>query len=250
MRKPATNHRANRLLAALGAEDFQYLVPHLEIVNLHQGQVLYGAGEDIRYNYFPHDTIVALVAIMKDGRSAEMALSGREGVAGLVNTAVTRQSFGHFVVQRTGTASRISVDRMHEAISTRPNIHQLIQLFTEATMSRILQNVACNAVHSVEARCCRWILSTHDWVDDNTLPLSHTFLADMLGVQRSTVSTVTRALQTAGLIRQGRGVITVVDRAGLEAATCKCYSTVRQRFEYLLPHTYMKVRSHAPEPCI
>jgi CRP-like cAMP-binding protein len=119
----------------------------------------------------------------------------------------------------------------------------LVQRFTEATMSRILQNVACNAVHSVEARCCRWILSTHDRVDDDTLPLSHTFLADMLGVQRSTVSTVTRALQTAGLIRQGRGVITLTDRAGLEAATCECYATVRQRFEHLLPHTYMNCSS-------
>jgi CRP-like cAMP-binding protein len=239
MRKPAIDHLANRLLAALGAEDFQYLEPHLEIVNLRQGQVLYSAGETIRYNYFPQDTILALVAIMKDGRSAEMALSGREGVAGLVNTAVTRQSFGHLVVQLTGTASRISIDRMHEAISMRPRVHQLIQRFTEATMSRVLQNVACNAVHSVEARCCRWILSTHDRVDHDTVPLSHTFLADMLGVQRSTVSTVTRALQTAGLIRQGRGVITVTNRVALEAATCECYSTVRQRFEYLLPHTYM-----------
>ncbi len=239
MRKPATDHRANRLLAVLEAEDFKYLEPHLEIVTLRQGQVLYATGEPIRYNYFPHDTIVALIAVMKDGRSAEMAISGREGIAGLVNTAVTRQSFGHFVVQLTGTASRISIDRMHDAISTRPKVHQLIQRFTEATMSRVLQNVACNAVHSVEARCCRWILSTHDRVDHDTVPLSHTFLADMLGVQRSTVSTVTRALQTAGLIRQGRGVITVTNRVALEAATCECYSTVRQRFEYLLPHTYM-----------
>jgi Mn-dependent DtxR family transcriptional regulator len=105
-------------------------------------------------------------------------------------------------------------------------------------MARVLQNVACNAVHSVEERCCRWILSMHDRLDRDTVPLTHEFLADMLGVQRSTVSSITRALQAAGLIRQGRGVITVMNRAGVERASCECYGTVRRSFERLLPHTY------------
>jgi Mn-dependent DtxR family transcriptional regulator len=98
--------------------------------------------------------------------------------------------------------------------------------------------VACNAVHSVEERCCRWILSLHDRLDQDTVPLTHEFLADMRGVQRSTVSSITRSLQEAGLIRQGRGVITVTDRAGLEQTSCECYGTVRRSFERLLPHTY------------
>src|SRR5688572_33387597 len=105
-------------------------------------------------------------------------------------------------------------------------------------MARVLQNVACNAVHSVEERCCRWILSMHDRLDRDTVPLTHEFLAHMLGVQRSTVSSITRALQAAGLIRQGRGVITVTDRAGLEQTAFECYGTVRRSFERLLPHTY------------
>jgi CRP-like cAMP-binding protein len=107
-----------------------------------------------------------------------------------------------------------------EVISARPKVHQLVLRFTEAMMARVLQNVACNAVHSVEARACRLILSMHDRFDRNTVPLTHEFLADMLGVQRSTVSSITRSLQQAGFIRQGRGVITVTSRAGLEARSC------------------------------
>jgi DNA-binding transcriptional regulator YhcF (GntR family) len=105
-------------------------------------------------------------------------------------------------------------------------------------MSRVLQNVACNAIHGAEARCSRWILSMHDRLEGDTVPLTHEFLADMLGVQRSTVSSITRSLQEAGVIRQGRGVITVTNRAGLEATSCECYSTVRRSFERLLPNTY------------
>jgi len=127
---------------------------------------------------------------------------------------------------------------LHEAISTRPNIQRLVLHLTEALMAQTLQTVACNAVHSVEARCCRWILSTHDRLDQDELPLTQEFLAEMLGVQRSTVSTVIRTLQAAGLIRQGRGAITVVDRAGLERVACECYGKIRRRFERLLPAAY------------
>jgi CRP-like cAMP-binding protein len=234
------DHRANRLLAALEPDDFACLEPHLQIMNLEQDQVLYEAGDTFRHAYFPHDTVVALIAVLKDGRSAEMAVYGHEGVIGLIGSMVTHQSFGRYVVQAPGTASRIDMERMREVISSRPKILQLVLRFGEAMMARVLQNVACNAVHSAEERCCRWILSIHDRLDRNTLPLTHEFLADMLGVQRSTISTVTRALQKAGLIKQGRGLITVTDRAGLEAATCECYGIVRSRFERLLPHTYTR----------
>jgi CRP-like cAMP-binding protein len=104
-------------------------------------------------------------------------------------------------------------------------------------LSQVFQSVACNAVHSVDARCCRWILSTHDRMDSDTLPLTHEFLAEMPGVQRSTVSIITRTLQTAGLITQSRGVITVTDRLGLEVAACECYGVIRRNFERLLPKT-------------
>ena len=232
------NHRMNRLLAALEPDDFAALEPYLHGVSLRQDQVLYEAGDPLRHATFPHDTVVSLVAMLKDGRSAEMAVYGREGALGLGSSMTARQSFGRYIVQASGTASCIELERLHEMIGTRPNLCQLVLNFAEAMMARVLQNVACNAIHSAEARCCRWILSMHDRLDQDTVPLTHEFLAEMLGVQRSTVSGITGALQEAGLIRQGRGVITVTDRAGLEQTSCECYGTVRRSFERLLPYTY------------
>jgi len=134
--------------------------------------------------------------------------------------------------------SRIALDVMHEAIRTRPTLQRRVLAYNEALLAQAYHTVACNAVHPVEARCCRWILSTQDRVRQTDLPLTHEFLAEMLGVQRSTVSLVVRALQTAGLIRQGRGVISVSDRAGLEESACECYGAIRRNLERLLPHTY------------
>jgi CRP-like cAMP-binding protein len=107
-------------------------------------------------------------------------------------------------------------------------------------MAQTLQSVACNAAHSVEARCCRWILSTHDRLNQDDVPLTHEFLAEMLGVQRSTVTVVTRTLQDEGLIRQGRGTITIINRPGLEAAACECYRVIRRKYEELLPRTFRR----------
>ena len=144
----------------------------------------------------------------------------------------------HYMVQIPGTASRISLERMHETIGTRPNLRRLVFSYSDALLAQAFQTVACNAVHPVEARCRRWILSTRDRVDWDTLPLTHEFLAEMLGTQQSTVSTVLRTLQATGLIAQRRGCIVVTDRAGLERATCECYSRIRYQFEKLLPGTY------------
>jgi CRP-like cAMP-binding protein len=238
--RTATNHRTNCLLAALEPEDFATLEPHLEAVILPRGIVLYEAGETIRYAYFPHDIIVSLVDVMEDGSSAEMTVFGREAVVGLISAFVSRQSVGRYLVQVPGTASRINIDKMHEAISARPNLRRLIGHYTETLVTQLLHTVACNAVHSVEARCCRWILSSHDRLDQDTLPLTHEFLAEVVGAQRSTVSAVMGALHKRGLIRQGRGGITVTDRTGLERTACECYGKIRRSFERLLPHTFTK----------
>ena len=228
-------HRANRLLAALEAEDFAWLESHLDVVELPKGKVLYESGEVIRHAYFPHNTFVSLVTVLKNGGSVEVAVFGRESALGFVSAMISRRSFGTYVVQIAGTASRIPIERLHEAMAVRPKIRLLLLRFTEALLSHSLQTVACNAVHSVEARCCRWILNTHDRVGQDALPLTHELLAEMLGVQRSTVSSVTRTLQTSGLIKQGRGVITVTDRVGLEAMACECYDVIRRNFERILP---------------
>ncbi len=231
-------HRANRLLAALDQDDFARLTPFLEVIELPQGKVLYETGETIHHAYFPHDCIVSLVTVLEDGGTVETAVFGREGVLGFSSALVTRQSFGRYVVQLPGMASRIPVARLSEAFDTSPAVRALLLRFTEALLAQTFQTVACNAVHTVEARCCRWILSTRDRVIGDTLPLTHEFLAEMLGVQRSTVSLVTRAFQSAGLISQRRGVIVITDGTGLEEVACECYGTIRRSFERLLPHTY------------
>ncbi|MXQ12613.1 Crp/Fnr family transcriptional regulator [Microvirga makkahensis] len=231
-------HRKNRLLGALEPEDFRILEPHLELVELPKGKVIYEIGEPVRHTYFPHNAIISLATILHDGGTVEMAVFGREGMFGFVSALVTRQSFGRYVTQIPGSASRIAVDRLEEAGRHYPRIREMVFRFTEALLAQTLQTVACNAVHSVEARCCRWILSTRDRVDCDALPLTHETLAEMLGVQRSTVSSVTRALQVAGMIQQGRGSITITDRAGLEEMSCECYRKIRKSFERLLPGTF------------
>jgi CRP-like cAMP-binding protein len=233
-------HRANKLLAALEPEDFACLEPHLEIVSLQQGQVLCEAGQPLHYAFFPHNVIISLMAVMHDGRSAEMSVFGSEGVTGLTGAAVTNQAFGRYVVQLTGMASRIKIAKMHEVISTRPAVQRLMRHFMETLMARVLQNVACNAIHSVEARCARLILSTSHRVDQEMIPLTHEFWADRMGVQRSTVSAIMKKFQAAGLVRQSRGGIAITDPTALREVSCECYQTVDDVFERLLPHTAKK----------
>lgn len=234
------DHRANRLLAALEPADFAVLEPHLEIVDLRKCTVLYEAGDSIRFTYFPHDAIVSLVEDMEDGRAAEVALFGREEVFGLLSAFISGEALGRYVVVVSGTASRIPIERMRQVLVLRSRLRRMVAAFNEAVLAQAFQAVACNALHPVEARCCRWLLNTHDRIDQDTLPLTHETLAEMLGVQRSTVSTVLRALQATGLIVQQRGGIVVADRAGLEQAACECYHKVRLRVEKVLPGSYAR----------
>ena len=231
-------HHTNRLLAALEPESFALLEPHLELVNLPLKQVLYETGDTITYVYFPHDAIISLVNMMEDGHIVEIGVFGREGVLGLLSALVTREAFGRYIVQMAGTASRIRFEHLSEVRNACPKLRQLILNYGEVLLTQTFQTVSCNAVHPVEARCCRWILAMHDRADQNTLPLTHEFLSEMLGVQRSSVSVVTRTLQTAGLIQQSRGSITVTDRAGLEETACECYGRIRHIYQRLLPGTY------------
>ncbi|MBB3018449.1 CRP-like cAMP-binding protein [Microvirga lupini] len=167
-----------------------------------------------------------------------MAIFGREGTLGFVSALITRQSFGRYITQVPGTASRVPLDRLNEGVAERPKLRHTMFRFTEAFLAQTLQTVACNAVHSVEARCCRSILTTRDRTNRDEVPLTHEALAEMLGVQRSTVSSVTSALQKAGLIVQGRGTIRITNRNGLEATACECYRAICDSFDRLLPGAF------------
>ncbi|MBJ6126119.1 Crp/Fnr family transcriptional regulator [Microvirga splendida] len=225
----------NRLLATLTPEDLQWLEPQLERTQLARGEVLAEEGEPLQHTYFPQSAVVSLVRTLKDGRVAEMATFGREGLVGLALGGMPLRSFGRYIVQIPGSALRIDMASLHKAAEARPAIRNMLHRYTEILMSLTLRSAACNAAHSVEARAGRWIIATCDRVSRKNIPLTHEFLADMLGVQRSTVSTILHGFQTRGLIHQERGSITVVDRPGLQQAACECYGTLRDKYEELLP---------------
>jgi CRP-like cAMP-binding protein len=228
----------NRLLAALDAEDQELLAPRLTAVTLDKGALLYDPGDMIDTVYFPDDCVISLMTLMESGAAIESAAIGREGALGLMASVSPRASLSRAIVQVGGRARRISAPHLHRAWEQSAQIRDLVDRHTEALFAHAIHSVACNALHSVEARFCRWLLSCHDRIDTNTISLTQEFLADMLGVQRTTVTVVARALQAAGLIRYRRGVVDILDRAGLEAIACECYGAVRRTYERLLPSPF------------
>ena len=230
-----TGDPRNRLLEILAPEDLEWLESQFECTQLSRGEVLAEEGETLQHTYFPQSAVVSLVRALKNGQIAEMATFGREGLVGLAFEGIPLQFFGRYIVQIPGTALRIDTASLHKAALARPAIRSMILHYTELLMSLTLRSAACNAVHSVEARAGRWIIATCDRVNRQNIPLTHEFLAEMLGVQRSTVSMILHNFQTKGLIHQGRGSITVVDRPGLQQAACECYGALREKYERLLP---------------
>lgn len=225
----------NYLLGTVSSEDYRCLEPNLTQIELPRGAVLAPEGKTLRHIYFPTTAIISLVCDLKDGRIAEMATFGKEAMVGLLFSGIRVETLGRYVVQIPGTMLRIPSEKFQAALASRPGLQKMAARYTEILMVMTLQSVACNAAHSVETRCCRWILSTADRTGRTELPLTHEFLAEMLGVQRSTVSETTRALQHKGLISQGRGTIKILDRPRLEATTCECYARLREKYLQLLP---------------
>ena len=227
----------NRLLQTLPSDDAALIGPHLTQVELERGRLLYDPGDQIDHLYFPHDGVISLMTLMESGAAIESSTIGPEGALGLMAAVSPRQSLSRAIVQTPLRAARISAERMHDAWAKSPRIRDLIDRHTEAVYSHAIQSVACNALHSVEARFCRWLLTCHDRISSDTVALTQEFLADMLGVQRTTVTAVARSLQDKGVIRYRRGVVDIVDRAGLQALTCECYGVIRRNYERLLPGT-------------
>ena len=225
----------NSLLEALPAEDLAMFATHLSQVDLERGRLLYDPGDPIDAIYFPHDGVISLMTLMESGAAIENAIIGREGAVGLAAAVSPRQSLSRAIVQTPCRCSRISTHHMHEAWSRSPAIRQMADHHGEALLGQAIQLVACNALHSVEARFCRWLLSCHDRISTDTVALTQEFLADMLGVQRTTVTTIARALQDKGFIRSRRGVVDIANRAGLEASACECYGVMRATYERLTP---------------
>ena len=225
----------NRLLNALAPEDYALFATHLTLVDLEKGRLLYDPGDEIDSIYFPHNVVISLMTLMRNGAAIESATIGREGALGLMAAAAPRQSLSRAIIQVPGRASQISATHLREIWEKSAHLRPLVDRHNDALFGHAIQSVACNALHSVEARFCRWLLSCRDRIDVDTVSLTQEFLADMLGVQRTTVTAVAGALQAKGLIRYRRGVVDILNRAGLEAMTCECYGAVRRNYERLLP---------------
>lgn len=233
----------NRLLASLSPADFALLSPQLTLIEMEKGRLLCDPGDPIETIYFPHDCVISLMTLMENGTAIESATIGREGAFGLMAAIAPRQSMSRAIVQVPGRASRIASTAVAEVVKRSPALATLIDRHNDALFGHAVQSVACNALHSVEARFCRWLLSCRDRIDSDTVSLTQEFLADMLGVQRTTVTAVAGSLQTKGLIRYRRGIVDILDRAGLEQAACECYGSVRRTYERLLPDPFGKMRA-------
>jgi CRP-like cAMP-binding protein len=220
--------QSNRFLAALPAGDFALLAPHLRAVPLQHGAMLHEAQDEIEHVYFPQSGMISLVVVMRSGATVETATVGRGGAIGTAAGLGSRHAFGRAVVQLAGTAARIPVSSFQAATDESPTLRALVVRYNDLLIGQIQQSVACNALHSLEARLSRWLLQTHDCVDGDTLPLTQEFLGQMLGVRRTTVTVAARLLQASGLISYRRGHIHLVDRPGLEGLACECYAAVRR----------------------
>jgi CRP-like cAMP-binding protein len=214
-------------LAALPAKDFGLLAPHLKEVGLEQGAILQEQGERIEQVYFPHDGIISLLAVMRQGDAIETATIGYEGVVGSFSGLGPRRSQTRAVVQVAGAAARISAARFRKAAQDSEAVCKIIVRYGETLLIQVQQTAACNALHDVEARLSRWLLQARDRLASNRIQLTHEFLSQMLGVRRTTVTVVAHMLQQAGLIRYHRGQIEIIDRPGLEARACECYRAIR-----------------------
>jgi CRP-like cAMP-binding protein len=234
MQRPLTAVQ-NRLIDSLPAEDMGLIGAQLTLIDLERGRLLYDPGDRIDTIYFPHDGVISLMTLMENGAAIESATIGREGALGLMAAVAPRQSLSRAIVQTPTRAVRISAGHLHEAWKKSPRIRDMVDRHTEALFGHAIQSVACNALHSVEARFCRWLLTCHDRISTDTVALTQEFLADMLGVQRTTVTAVARALQEKGAIRYRRGVVDIIDRTVLEQLACECYGVIRRTYERLLP---------------
>ena len=190
--------------------------------------------EPIEYVYFPNSGIISLVNLTEDGGTVEAATVGNEGMVGLPLLLGTDRMIGQAITQIVGDALRMKADVFKQEVTPASPLYSLLLRYTQALMNLISQSVACNRLHSVEDRCCRWLLLCQDRVESDEFPLTQEFLAQMLGVRRASVSVVAATLQKAGLIRYRRGKITILDRLGLEAASCECYQIVKQELDRLL----------------
>ena len=234
MSVPNPNKPVNRLLAALPTEDYQRLVPYLQAVELPQYQILYSAGENYKYAYFPSYSIVSTVAIMRNGSTTEIGVIGNEGMVGLPIILDTGYTNSTAIVQVGDGGYRISAERLQEEINRQGALKRLMMRYVQARFIQLGQTAACNRYHNVEQRFARWLLSVRDNIQKDEFQLTQEFISQMLGVRRTGVTEVANRFQKAGIIYYKRGLIRIVSSQKLEACACECYQLISSEFSRLL----------------
>ena len=226
--------RQNRLLAALPDAAFQRWQPHLEIVEMPLGQVLYEPGDTMDCVYFPATAITSLIYVMEDGDSAEIAVVGNDGMVGISLFMGGNSTPSRAVVQSAGYGYRLDARHLKEESNKAGPVLQLFLRYTQALITQMSQTAVCNRHHSLDQQLCRWLLLSLDRLVGKELVMTQELIANMLGVRREGVTESALRLQSAGVIRYARGRITVLDRPALERRTCECYEVVKKEYDRLL----------------
>jgi CRP-like cAMP-binding protein len=234
----SSNWPRNRLLLALPPRDLKQLMPKLEHIPCQREQVLIDADSALDHVYFPDSGVVSVLAVYADGSMIEMATIGREGFTGVQAALGDKTSSARFLVQIPGSAAKLSRVAFKRAMQSMPSFRNLMYAYVQAFLEQIMVSVACNGAHSLKQRLARWLLMMRDRDDDDVLPITHSLLAEMLGVQRPTITNAAQELERAGLIKRGRREVTILNRQGLLGASCECYQLVRVRTAHYLPKSY------------
>ena len=219
----------NKLLLSLPRDQFDLLAPHLITQSLTQGLVLIEAGNEVDYVYFPHYGMLSLLVVLKDGKAIETATVGCEGVVGAMAGLGLYKSLVRVVVQLPVGITKISATQFRKAAAASDAIRNLCVQYNEVLLSQARVTAACNTMHVIEERFCRWMLQCADRAGSSTVNLTQEFLAEMLGVRRTSVTEVATKLQSAGLISYSRGVINILDPPGLRERSCECFETLREQ---------------------
>lgn len=223
----------NRLLSALPTGELHRLENHLEPVELRLGEVIYESGEKLDYVYFPTTAIISLLYIMENGSTAEIGMTGNDGLVGVALFMGGSTTPNRAVVQSAGRAFRLKSKTLQSEFHLGGAFQKILLRYTQYLMTQISQTAVCNRLHSVEQQLCRWLLINHDLLQTNRLVMTHELIANMLGVRREGVSIAAGQLQRQGLIKYARGTITMLDRQGLEKEACECYRVVKDEFDRL-----------------
>jgi len=228
------NPRDNHILASLPAEERDRLFPHLKLVTMPLGMVLYESGAALRHIYFPTNSIVSLLYVMRNGASAEIAVVGNEGAVGVSLFMGGETTPSRALVQSAGYAYRLTGRRLKDEFNRHGGMLQVLLRYTQSLLTQMAQTAVCNRHHSLDQQLCRWLLLSLDRLNSKQLNMTQELIANMLGVRREGVTEAAGKLQKLGAIRYSRGKITVLDRPLLERLSCECYAVVKQETDRLL----------------